>query len=173
MVDVADSKSADGDIVWVRVPPPAPEKGHPKGCPFSGGQPAAGNDPLRSNRPEGIPNSLRHRPMRNETGSDLDCPGAPKQRPQTGALFWYSPVKTRTGGSIRETPKIQAQRGIFGKSNGCRERSEPQSGHRHHVRRTQLRSVSAVCVRAAKTAHPLRPTSFPKRESHGGLPFRL
>ena len=24
MVDVADSKSADGDIVWVRVPPPAP-----------------------------------------------------------------------------------------------------------------------------------------------------
>jgi len=25
MVDVADSKSADGDIVWVRVPPPAPK----------------------------------------------------------------------------------------------------------------------------------------------------
>lgn len=24
MVDVADSKSADGDIVWVRVPPQAP-----------------------------------------------------------------------------------------------------------------------------------------------------
>ncbi len=24
LVDVADSKSADGDIVWVRVPPPAP-----------------------------------------------------------------------------------------------------------------------------------------------------
>ena len=24
MVDVADSKSADGNIVWVRVPPPAP-----------------------------------------------------------------------------------------------------------------------------------------------------
>ena len=26
MVDVADSKSADGDIVWVRVPPPAPRR---------------------------------------------------------------------------------------------------------------------------------------------------
>ena len=24
LVDVADSKSADGDIMWVRVPPPAP-----------------------------------------------------------------------------------------------------------------------------------------------------
>ena len=27
MVDVADSKSAGGDSVWVRVPPPAPAKG--------------------------------------------------------------------------------------------------------------------------------------------------
>ena len=26
MVDVADSKSADGNIVWVRVPPPAPRQ---------------------------------------------------------------------------------------------------------------------------------------------------
>ena len=26
LVDVADSKSADGDIMWVRVPPPAPNK---------------------------------------------------------------------------------------------------------------------------------------------------
>ena len=26
LVDVADSKSADGDIMWVRVPPPAPRK---------------------------------------------------------------------------------------------------------------------------------------------------
>ena len=42
----------------------------------------------------------------------------------------------------------------------------------HHVRRTQLRSVSAVCVSAAKTAHPPSLSSFPKRESHGGLPFR-
>ena len=26
MVDVADSKSAGGDTVWVRVPPPAPNR---------------------------------------------------------------------------------------------------------------------------------------------------
>ena len=26
LVDVADSKSADGNIMWVRVPPPAPNK---------------------------------------------------------------------------------------------------------------------------------------------------
>ena len=32
MVDVADSKSADGDIVWVRVPPPAPNTEAPVGC---------------------------------------------------------------------------------------------------------------------------------------------
>ena len=29
LVDVADSKSADGDIVWVRVPPPAPAQEFP------------------------------------------------------------------------------------------------------------------------------------------------
>ena len=34
--------------------------------------------------------------------------------------------------------------------------------HSDHVRRTQLRSVSAVCVRAAKIAHLLSPSSFPK-----------
>ena len=32
LVDVADSKSADGDIMWVRVPPPAPNKSTPTGC---------------------------------------------------------------------------------------------------------------------------------------------
>ena len=40
-----------------------------------------------------------------------------------------------------------------------------KSRQRHHVRRTQLRSVSAVCVRAAKTAHPLSPSSFQTRSS--------
>ena len=33
LVDVADSKSADGNIMWVRVPPPAPKK-HPNGVLF-------------------------------------------------------------------------------------------------------------------------------------------
>ena len=27
LVDVTDSKSVGGDIVWVRVPPPAPNRG--------------------------------------------------------------------------------------------------------------------------------------------------
>ena len=28
LADVTDSKSVDGDIVWVRVPPPAPKVPH-------------------------------------------------------------------------------------------------------------------------------------------------
>ena len=68
----------------------------------------------------------------------------------------------------------------------CQGTSEPRPGppaggeshHRHHVRRTQLRSVSAVCVRAraggrdqasAKTAHPLSPSSF-RNGARGELP---
>ena len=39
MVDVADSKSADGDIVWVRVPPPAPQ--HPNTLDAVGAKPTA------------------------------------------------------------------------------------------------------------------------------------
>ena len=34
LVDVADSKSADGNIMWVRVPPPAPKQKHPVGVLF-------------------------------------------------------------------------------------------------------------------------------------------
>ena len=34
LVDVADSKSADGDIMWVRVPPPAPNKKSSLCCSF-------------------------------------------------------------------------------------------------------------------------------------------
>ena len=30
LADVTDSKSVDGDIVWVRVPPPAPKEGTKK-----------------------------------------------------------------------------------------------------------------------------------------------
>ena len=81
MVDVTDSKSVGGDTVWVRVPPPAPEKGHPKGCPFSGAAPSARRDPLRSNYWEGITNPLPSPPHANlKFGSDSDCPGAPRQK---------------------------------------------------------------------------------------------
>jgi len=48
-----------------------------------------------------------------------------------------------------------------------------ESGQRHHVRRTQFRSVSAVTVSAAKTAHPLRPSSFPNRTRFAGLRFGI
>ena len=34
LADVTDSKSVDGDIVWVRVPPPAPIEKDSAGCPF-------------------------------------------------------------------------------------------------------------------------------------------
>ncbi len=73
--------------MWVRVPPPAPERGHPFGCPLSGAAPVARKDPLRSNWPEGIPNPLLHRPMRDEAGSDLDCPGAPRQKNSASFRF--------------------------------------------------------------------------------------
>ena len=36
LADVTDSKSVDGDIVWVRVPPPAPkQRAYPQGAPFA------------------------------------------------------------------------------------------------------------------------------------------
>ena len=37
LVDVADSKSADGDIVGVRVPPPAPDNDNPNPVPIGDG----------------------------------------------------------------------------------------------------------------------------------------
>ena len=37
MVDVADSKSAGGDTVWVRVPPPAPNQYNPNLFPIGDG----------------------------------------------------------------------------------------------------------------------------------------
>ena len=37
MVDVADSKSAGGDSVWVRVPPPAPDNDNPNPVPIGDG----------------------------------------------------------------------------------------------------------------------------------------
>ena len=79
MVDEADSKSVASDGVWVRVPPPAPEKGHPKGCPFSGGQPSAGKDSLRSIWQEGKPIPSCTTPLKSIPGSNLDYPGAPRQ----------------------------------------------------------------------------------------------
>ncbi len=174
MVDTRDLKSLAGNRVPVRVRSPAPRQKNSAPFRFRGLRKSRENCTSAASFFLSETGVSRGTPVSViSDGSDLDCPGAPKQRPQTGALFWYSPVQARTGGSIRETPKMQAQRGIFGKSNGCRERSESQSGHRHHVRRTQLRSVSAVCLRAAKTAHPLRPSSIPKRRSHGGPPFRL
>ena len=54
----------------------------------------------------------------------------------------------------------------------CREALGFKSPYPHHVRRTQLRSVSAVCVRAAKTSHTLSPSSFPNRSSLGVAPIR-
>ena len=58
-----------------RVPPPAPEKGHPKGCPFSDGPPLAGYDPLRSILARGAYPPLSRSPHAGlKLGSDLDGP---------------------------------------------------------------------------------------------------
>ena len=43
--------------------------------------------------------------------------------------------------------------------------------HASRVRRSQLHSVSAVSVRAAKTSYPLAPSSFPNGTRCAGLPF--
>ncbi len=56
LVDVADSKSADGDIMWVRVPPPAPEKPVQKDGLF------CCNYPLRSNKARGENHPLSRSP---------------------------------------------------------------------------------------------------------------
>jgi hypothetical protein len=54
----------------------APENGHPVGCPFSGGQPAAGDDPLRSNDSRGSYPPLSSSPHADlALGSDLHDPG--------------------------------------------------------------------------------------------------
>ena len=37
LVDVTDSKSVGGDIVWVRVPPPAPNQYNPNLFPIGDG----------------------------------------------------------------------------------------------------------------------------------------
>ena len=81
MVDVADSKSADGDIVWVRVPPPAPKRRESEqDSLLFGGQPSAGDDPLRSNA-KGDSHPLSRSPHANlEFGSGLDCSGTPNGR---------------------------------------------------------------------------------------------
>ena len=73
---------------------PLPEKGHPKGCPFSGGQPSAGKDPLRSIWQEGKPIPSCTTPLKSIPGLDLDCPGAPKRREseQDSLLFGGQPA---------------------------------------------------------------------------------
>ena len=73
MVDVADSKSADGDIVWVRVPPPAYKDGRStvrltcrlcicdKGLEGSGSEWTAGGSPEpRPGSPAGEESHHRH-----------------------------------------------------------------------------------------------------------------
>ncbi len=155
MVDVADSKSADGDIVWVRVPPPAPRQKNSA--------------------------SLRSRGLRK---SRENCVSAESFFLSETELSWGSSVSVMENGSDLSCPFLVTDKGLEpeGTWRHAGGMSQPEvacpagqveSHHRHHVRRTQLHSVSAVCVRAAKTAYPLSPSSFPKRSSHGGAPFRF
>ena len=65
--------------VQVQVLLPAPEKGHPKGCPFSGAAPSARKDPLRSNAKEDSRPLSRSSHADLRVDSDLDCPGAPRR----------------------------------------------------------------------------------------------
>ena len=64
MVDTRDLKSLAGDRVPVRVRSPAPETGHPKGCPVSGAAPSVRFYPLRSIKWEGALRPLPSPPQR-------------------------------------------------------------------------------------------------------------
>ncbi len=178
MVDVADSKSADGDIVWVRVPPPAPRQKKPtalrfrrdgESCVFVGSFFLSETGVSR-----GAPVSV------TGNGSDLNCPGAPPRQKKPTAL------RFRRGGesSVFVGSFFLSETGVSWGLPFRYLRVRIWIALVHHVRRTQFRSVSAVCVSAwrragnvrrtrlaAKTAHPLRPSSFPKRESHGDSRF--
>ena len=74
MVDVTDSKSVGGDTVWVRVPPPAPRQN--KAMRSCGGTSTATStdDLVFPFQPRPADAGLA---SDRETGSDLDCPGAP------------------------------------------------------------------------------------------------
>ena len=80
-------------------------------------------------------------------------------------------IGTRTGAGVNGAPVAPQSR-----DPACAA-AQVESHHRHHVRRTQQRSVSAVCVRAAKTAHLLRPSSFtesnPLRWASIRIPVRI
>ena len=72
------------------------------------------------------------------------------------------------------TPPICADDGIgrqVGFKNRCREACGFESRSAHHVGRSLLHSVSAVCVGAAKTAYPQAPSSFsPSNHASMGTP---
>ena len=96
--------------------------------------------------------------------------GTKMRRPLHGAAA-FCKEGTRTGAGVNGAP------GALQSRDPASAAAEVESHHRHHVRRTQLRSVSAVCVRAAKTAHPLSPSSFsksnPLRRASIWIPVRI
>ena len=75
MVDVADSKSADGDIVWVRVPPPAPRQN--KAARSCGGTSTATST---GDLVFPFPSQTHSVGLCDGTGSVFSCPGAPRQK---------------------------------------------------------------------------------------------
>ena len=81
MVDVTDSKSVGGDTVWVRVPPPAPRQKNSAPFRFRGLRKS------RENCTSAASFFLSETEVSRgtsvsvlENGSDLDCPGAPRQK---------------------------------------------------------------------------------------------
>ena len=105
MVDEADSKSVASDGVWVRVPPPAPKRRESeRDSLLFGGPPPAGNDPLRSNSWEGIPNPLPSPPhAKLISGSDFNLPRCTKkERIRTGfSPFWWSACGWQLSASLK------------------------------------------------------------------------
>ena len=167
MVDVADSKSADGDIVWVRVPPPAPRQKNSAPFRFRGLRKSRENCTSAASFflsetevSQGTSVSVM------ENGSDLNCPGAPKGEIRTGfPLFWCRAFGAGLSAALKRERGFPSPLAL----SPCRlgswfgfgfPRCATSKQHHEVTSRRRRRPVDRWCC-----------FSFPNRKSHGDFRF--